>query len=90
MEYSGAEEFVLGFGRSQSAAREEVMNYSSAAERAIEAVNRLLIAAMTFAWTSALDHQHALPPQGDDGDADDDAHLEQENSSTSDRAGRRH
>lgn len=49
------------------------MNYSSAAERAIEAVNRLLIAAMTLAWTSALSHQHALPPQEEDGDADDGA-----------------
>ena len=90
MEYSGAEEFVLGFGHSQSAAREEVMNYSSAAERAIEAVNRLLVAAMTLAWTSALSHQHVLPPQGEDGDADDDAHLERENSSASDCAGKRH
>ncbi len=53
------------------------MNYSSVAERAIEAVNRLLIAAMTLAWTSALDHQHALPPQEEEGDADD-ACLERE------------
>lgn len=63
------------------------MNYSSAAERAIEAVNRLLIAAMTLAWTSALSHQHALPPQGEDGD---DACLERENSSAPDCAGRQH
>ncbi|OAF13632.1 hypothetical protein AYJ54_43720 [Bradyrhizobium centrolobii] len=37
------------------------MNYcSSVAERAIEAVNRLLIAAMTSAWTSTLNHQHVV------------------------------
>ncbi|TYL85994.1 hypothetical protein FXB40_42580 [Bradyrhizobium rifense] len=66
------------------------MNYSSAAERAIEALNRLLIAAMTFAWTSALDHQHALPPQGEDGDDDDDACPERENSSAPDCAGKQH
>ncbi|MDA9489906.1 hypothetical protein [Bradyrhizobium sp. CCBAU 11361] len=66
------------------------MNYSSAAGRAIEAVNRLLTAAMTFAWTSALDHQHALPPQGEDGEADDDAGLEQEDSSAPDCAGKQH
>ncbi|HEX9214318.1 MAG TPA: hypothetical protein VF901_27715 [Bradyrhizobium sp.] len=89
MEYSGADEFVLGFGRSQSAAREDAMNYSSAAERAIEAVNRLLIAAMTLAWTSALDHQHALPPQEEEGDADD-ACLEREHSSAPDCAGKQH
>lgn len=65
------------------------MNYSSAAERAIEAINRLLIAAMTLAWTSALSHQHALPPQGEDGEADD-ACLERENSSAPDCAGKRH
>ena len=89
MEYSGAEEFVLSFGHSQSAAREEAMNYSSVAERAVEAVNRLLIAAMTLAWTSALDHQHALPPQEEDGDTDD-ACLERESSSAPDCAGRQH
>ncbi|TFV41167.1 hypothetical protein [Bradyrhizobium niftali] len=66
------------------------MNYSSAAERAIEAVNRLLIAAMTLAWTSALSHQHVLPPQGEDGDADDDAGLEREDSSAPDCAGKQH
>jgi len=66
------------------------MNYSSAAERAIEAVNRLLVAAMTLAWTSALSHQHVLPPQGEDGDADDDAGLEGENSSAPDCAGKQH
>ncbi|WGD55604.1 hypothetical protein QA641_18015 [Bradyrhizobium sp. CB1650] len=39
------------------------MNYcSSAAERAIEAVNRLLVAAMTSAWTSTLNHQHVVLP----------------------------
>ncbi|MBR0823795.1 hypothetical protein [Bradyrhizobium liaoningense] len=65
------------------------MNYSSVAERAIEAVNRLLIAAMTFAWTSALDHQHALPPQEEDSDTDD-ACPERESSSTSDCTGKRH
>lgn len=42
------------------------MSYcSSAVERAIEAVNRLLIAAMTCAWTSTLNHQHVLPPSDD-------------------------
>lgn len=89
LEYSGAEEFVLAFGHSQSAAREDAMNYSSAAERAIEAVNRLLVAAMTLAWTSALSHQHALPPQGEDGDADDSS-LEQEDSSAPDGGGKQH
>ena len=43
------------------------MNYSSSvAERVILAINRLLVAAMTSAWTSALCHQHALPPQEGD------------------------
>lgn len=65
------------------------MNCSSVAERAIEAVNRLLIAAMTFAWTSALDHQHAWPPQEEEGEADD-ACLEPENSSAPDCAGKQH
>ena len=64
------------------------MNYSSVAERAIEAVNRLLIAAMTFAWTSALDHQHALPPQ-EDGDTDD-ACPERDSSAASDGTGKQH
>ena len=90
MEYSGAEEFVLVFGHSQSAAREEAMNYLSVAERAVEAVNRLLIAAMTFAWTSALDHQHALPPEGEEGDADDEAGLGRGNSSAPDCVGKQH
>jgi hypothetical protein len=90
VEYSGAEEFVLGFGHSQSAAREEAMNYPSAAERAIEAANRLLIAAMTFAWTSALSHQHMLPPQEEDGDIDDEARLERESPSAPDGAGKQH
>jgi hypothetical protein len=66
------------------------MNYSSVAERAVEAVNRLIIAAMTLAWTSALDHQHALPPEGEDGDSDDDARLERESSSAPDCAGKQH
>ncbi|MEK9284300.1 MULTISPECIES: hypothetical protein [unclassified Bradyrhizobium] len=35
---------------------------SSAAERAIEAVNRLLIIAMTYAWTATLNHQHIVLP----------------------------
>jgi hypothetical protein len=65
------------------------MHYPSP-ERAIEAVNRLIIAAMTFAWTSALSHQHALPPQEEDGDTDDDACLERESSSASDCAGKQH
>lgn len=68
------------------------MNYSSAAERVIEAVNRLLIAAMTSAWTSALSHQHAAPPEGDDGNDgnDDESPLDQENSSAPDGAGNQH
>ncbi|WP_130220712.1 hypothetical protein [Bradyrhizobium genosp. SA-3] len=65
------------------------MNYSSAAERVIEAVNRLLIAAMTSAWTSALSHQHATPPEGDDGN-DNESSLGQESSSALDGAGNRH
>ncbi|WP_445216482.1 hypothetical protein ACKWRH_30220 [Bradyrhizobium sp. Pa8] len=65
------------------------MNYSSVAERAIEAVNRLLIAAMTLAWTSALDHQHALPPQEEDGDTDD-AYPERDGSVASDCTEKQH
>jgi hypothetical protein len=65
------------------------MNYSSAAERVIEAVNRLLIAAMTSAWTSALSHQHAAPPEGDDG-SDDESALAEESSSAPDGAGKQH
>ncbi|MET3992706.1 hypothetical protein ABID65_004356 [Bradyrhizobium sp. S3.9.2] len=65
------------------------MNYSSVAERAIEAVNRLLIAAMTLAWTSALDHQHALPPQEEDGDTDD-VCPERDSSTASDGTGKQH
>ncbi|MCS3928374.1 MULTISPECIES: hypothetical protein [Bradyrhizobium] len=65
------------------------MNYSSVAERAIEAVNRLLIAAMTLAWTSALDHQHALPPQEEDGDTDD-VCPERDSSAASDGTGKQH
>jgi hypothetical protein len=59
------------------------MNCSSVAERAIEAVNRLLIAAMTSAWTSTLSHQHALPPPEESGDADSTS-SQQESSSTAD------
>jgi hypothetical protein len=44
---------------------------SSVAVRAILAVNRLLSAAMTSAWTTTLRHQHALPPQEEDCSADD-------------------
>jgi hypothetical protein len=48
------------------------MNYaSSVAVRAALVVNRLLLAAITSAWTSALRHQHALPPQEEDCSADD-------------------
>ncbi|MBR0718614.1 hypothetical protein [Bradyrhizobium liaoningense] len=65
------------------------MKYSSAAERAIEAVNRLLEVAMTHAWISALSHQHALPPQGEDGN-DDDSCLDQENASAPDCARKQH
>jgi hypothetical protein len=43
------------------------MNFSSSvAERAIWVVNRLLIAAMTSAWTSTLTHQHVLELLDDD------------------------
>jgi hypothetical protein len=52
------------------------MNYTSVAERAIEAVNRLLVAAMTSAWTSTLNHQHVAPFQEDYGvDEDSEQHL---------------
>lgn len=64
------------------------MNYSSAAERVIEAVNRLLIAAMTSAWTSALSHQHAAPPEGDDGN-DDGSSLDEGSSSAPEGCGSR-
>ena len=48
------------------------MNYaSSVAERAILAVNRLLTAAMTSAWTSTLRHQHAPMPQEENCSADE-------------------
>ncbi len=47
------------------------MNYSSVAGRAIEIVNRMLIAAMTSAWTSALDHHPALPASEENCDADE-------------------
>ena len=48
------------------------MNYSSSvAERAILAIDRFLVAAMTSAWTTTLRHQHALPPQEEDCSADD-------------------
>lgn len=66
------------------------MNYSSAAERVIEAVNRLLIAAMTSAWTSALSHQHAAPPAGDDGNDDDESSLDEESYSAPEGAGKQH
>lgn len=65
------------------------MNYSSAAERVIEAVNRVLIAAMTSAWISALSHQHAAPPEGVDGN-DDESSLDQQNSSAPDGTGKQH
>lgn len=55
---------------------------SSAAERAIEAVNRLLVIAMTYAWTSTLNHQHVVFPSEDaDGEA-----SSQENSAVADCA----
>ncbi|MDF0518463.1 hypothetical protein P0R31_14595 [Bradyrhizobium yuanmingense] len=65
------------------------MNYSSAAERVIEAVNRMIIAAMTSAWTSALSHQHAAPPDGEVGN-DDQSSLGEESSSAPDGAGKQH
>jgi hypothetical protein len=63
------------------------MNYTSVAERAIEAVNRLLVAAMTSAWTSTLNHQHVAPFQEDYG-VDEDS--EQQSSSAADLAERQH
>jgi hypothetical protein len=87
--YSCAQAAVLRFGRSQSAAQEEAMNYSSAAERVIEAVNRLLIAAMTSAWTSALSHQHVAPPEVDDGN-DVGSSLGVQNSSAPEGADKQH
>ena len=65
------------------------MNYSSAAERVIEAVNRLLIAAMTSAWTSTLSHQHAAPPEVDGGD-DDGSSLGAQNSSALEGTDKQH
>lgn len=65
------------------------MNYSSAAERVIEAVNRLLIAAMTSAWTSALSHQHAAPPDDEDG-SDEQSSLGEESSSAPEGTGKHH
>ena len=65
------------------------MNYSSAAERVIEAINRLLIAAMTAAWTSALSHQHAAPPEDNDGN-DDESSLDEDGSSAPEGAGKQH
>ncbi|GLR91535.1 hypothetical protein [Bradyrhizobium iriomotense] len=64
------------------------MNYSSVAERAIEAVNRLLIFAMTSAWTTTLDHQHALPTSEEDWDADECS--DQESSLEADLTKRQH
>ncbi|RQH06250.1 hypothetical protein [Bradyrhizobium sp. RP6] len=63
------------------------MNYSSAAACVIDAVNRLLIAAMTSAWISALNHQHAAPPEGDGGD-DDQSSLDEASSSAPEGAGK--
>jgi len=65
------------------------MHYSSAAERVIEAVNRLLIAAMTSAWTSALSHQHAAPPEGDDGN-DHESCLDEASSPAPEGTGEQH
>jgi hypothetical protein len=65
------------------------MNYSSAAERVIEAVNRLLIAAMTSAWTSALSHQHLAPPEVDDG-YEEDSSLDEQSSSAPEGADKQH
>ena len=63
------------------------MNYNSVAERAIEAVNRLLIAGMTSAWTSTLNHQHVLPFQED---YSVDESSEQQSSSAADLVERHH
>lgn len=61
------------------------MNYaSSLAERAVEAVNRLLVAAITSAWTTTLRHQHALP-EDEDCNADDIRLPQDEPSSTDDQ-----
>jgi hypothetical protein len=90
MDDTRAEQLVLTLRHWQSAAQEGAMNYcSSVAERAIEAVNRLLIAAMTSAWTSTLVHQHAWPPPEEDG-SDSDVCPQQDSSSASDWLGRHH
>ncbi|MBI5260356.1 MAG: hypothetical protein HY852_00890 [Bradyrhizobium sp.] len=61
------------------------MSYaSSLAELAMTAVNRLLIAAMTSAWTSTLRHQHALQPE-EDCDADDVCSSQEKPSPTDDQ-----
>jgi len=66
------------------------MNFrSTVAERAIEAVNRLLDAAMTTAWTSTLSHQHMWPPSDEEWVADD-ASSAQENSSAPNQTGKQH
>jgi hypothetical protein len=60
------------------------MNYcSSVVERTIEAVDRLLIAAVTSAWTSTLSNQHILPPSGVADDAGETG-PQQENLSSAD------
>jgi hypothetical protein len=82
-----AEQMVLALHHWQAAAREGAMNYcSSVAERAIEAVNRLLIATMTSVWTSTLIHQHLLPPPEEDG-SDGEICPQQDSSSKSDWLG---
>jgi hypothetical protein len=62
------------------------MNYSSSvAERAISALNRLLFAAMTSAWTSTLHHQHVMPQDEEDWGADDIGSPQDNSSAPDDR-----
>ena len=57
---------------------------SSVAERAIWVVNRLLIAAMTSAWTSTLTHQHVLQLLDDDEPSADESCSREESSDEAD------
>ena len=57
---------------------------SSVAERAIWVVNRLLIAAMTSAWTSTLTHQHILQLLDDDDFSSGETSSQQEDSAEAD------
>jgi hypothetical protein len=57
---------------------------SSVAERAIWVVNRLMIAAMTSAWTSTLTHQHILQLLDDDDSSSGETSSQQEDSAEAD------